>query len=182
MPYPVWSANIDRVTAVVSRMTQRHPELPGELIVLSRLLAGLGQDLAASTEELLCSHGINEGEMRVLMVLYSEPDGSAHAGDLVSGSAYSPANITRIADHLVARGLITRLPSTVDRRCVTLRITRRGEALVCALLPRISGRLRQTFGSFSPADVRRVTADLRRIAATLVGMATNPAAEESSSS
>lgn len=179
MPYPVWSANIDRVTTVVGRMTQRHPELPGELIVLSRLLAGIGQDLAASTEELLRSHGINEGEMRVLMVLYSEPDGSAHAGDLVGGSAYSPANITRIADQLVARGLITRLPSAVDRRCVTLRITRRGEALVCGLLPRISARLRQMFASYSQTDVRRLTADLRRIAATLVEMAADPAAEES---
>jgi len=177
MSYPVWSANFDHVEAAMRRVAQRHADLPVELMMLSRLLVGLGRDLSADADELLRSHGISEGDLRVLMLLYGYPDGTANPGSLVANTAHSPANITRIADGLVERGLITRLPSAEDRRCVVLRITRRGEALVHSLLPRVSEHTRRTFGGFSMAEIRQLTTDLRRIASALADDAAreNPA-------
>jgi MarR family transcriptional regulator, negative regulator of the multidrug operon emrRAB len=180
MSYPVWSANIDHVEAALRRVAQRHEDLPVELVLLSRLLMGLGRDLSADADELLRSHGISEGDMRVLMLLYGYPDGSANPGSLGANTAHSPANITRIADGLVERGLITRLPSAEDRRCVMLRITRRGETLVRSLLPRISERTRRTFSALSAAEIQQLTADLRRIAKALAeGAAAEKPAESS---
>jgi MarR family transcriptional repressor of emrRAB len=171
MSYPVWSANIDHVEAAMRRVAQRHDGLPVELLVLSRLLVGLGRDLTANSDELLRTHGLGEGDLRVLMLLYGYPGGTANAGTLGVNAAQSPANITRIADGLVERGLITRVPSAEDRRCVMLRITRRGETLVRALLPRVSERIGRSFGGFSAAEIQRLTADLRRIAVTLADIA-----------
>jgi len=171
MSYPVWSSSIERVEAGVRRVAERHGDLPVELLVLSRLLVGLGRDLAANADELFREHDLNESDMRVLMQLFGREDGTANAGDLVASAAQSPANITRIADSLVERGLITRQPGVADRRCVLLRITRRGEHLVRSMLPRVSEHARRTFGALGPAEVRRLTADLRRIAATLAEIA-----------
>jgi len=168
MSFPVWSANLDHVEAVLRRLAQRQPDLAVELLLLTRLLIGLGRDLTAGADELLRAHGISEGDMRVLMLLYGYPDGTANPGSLVANTAHSPANITRIADTLVERGLITRLPSAEDRRCVMLRITRRGEALVRSLLPKLSEHTRRTFDHFTAAEIRQLTTDLRRVAAALV--------------
>jgi MarR family transcriptional repressor of emrRAB len=181
MSYPVWSANFEHVEAAMRRVARRHEDLPVELLMLSRLLVGLGRDLTADLDELLRSHGISEGELRVLMLLYGSADGRANPGSLVAHTAHSPANITRIADGLVERGLITRLPSAEDRRCVMLHITRRGEALVRALLPKVSERTCRTFGGFSSAEIRQLMADLRRIVGTLADGATGEKAVESSS-
>jgi MarR family transcriptional repressor of emrRAB len=167
MSYPVWTSNIDSVETALRRLAQRHADLPVDLFILTRLLIGLGRDLTANSDELLRSHGLAEGELRVLMLLYGQPDGSATPGGMVTNTAHSPANITRIADGLVERGLITRLPSAADRRCVTLRITRRGEALVRVLLPMVSERTRRTFDGFSSAEIQSLTADLQRVARAL---------------
>lgn len=171
MPNPIWSSSIDRVEAGVRRIARRHEDLPVDLIVLSRLIVGLGRDLTANTEELLQPLSLGEGELRVLMLLFGQPDGTANAGDLVISAAHSPANITRIADSLLERGLITREPSADDRRCVLLKLTRRGETLVRNLLPKLSARARQAFAGLSAADIRRLGADLRRVAATLCNAA-----------
>jgi MarR family transcriptional repressor of emrRAB len=171
MPYPVWSANYDRVEAAMRRVARRHEDLPVELLMLTRLLVGLGRDLTAGADELLRAHGISEGDMRVLMLLYGYPDGTANPGSLVANTAHSPANITRIADSLVERGLITRLPSAEDRRCVVLRITRRGETLVRSLLPKLSELTRRTFDTFTAAEIRQLTMDLRRIVTALTAIA-----------
>jgi MarR family transcriptional repressor of emrRAB len=171
MPFPVWSSGIERVAAGVRRVARRHGDLPVELIVLSRLIVGLGRDLTANSDELLRPRGLSESDFRVLVQLYGQPDGSANAGELVSSAAHSPANITRIADTLVGRGLITRVPGVADRRRVLLRITRRGESLVRALLPKLCASTRQAFGVLSRTEARRLRNDLCRIAGALTDMA-----------
>ncbi len=171
MSYPVWSSTIDSVHAAMRRVAQRHGELPVELLVLTRLIVGLGRDLSADADEVLRAQQLTEGELRVLMLLYGQPDGTANPGSMATHTAHSPANITRIADGLVERGLITRLPSADDRRCVTLRLTRRGEALVRLLLPRVAERARRTFARFSPAELGELTIQLRRVADGLAAIA-----------
>lgn len=182
MSYPVWSANIDTVHATMRRVAQRHGELPVELLVLSRLIVGLGRDLSANLEELLRTQGLSEGELRVLTLLYGQTDGTANPGSMAMPTAHSPANLTRIADGLVERGLITRLPSAEDRRCVALRLTRRGEALVHTLLPRVAERTRHTFAAFSAAEVKELMAQLRRLADALAASAAAEKPTEQSAS
>ncbi len=180
MSYPVWSTNIDAVHATMVRVAQRHGDLPVELLLLTRLIVGLGRDLSADTDELLRTQQLTESELRVLVLLYGQPDGTASPGSVAARTAHSPANMTRIADGLLARGLITRLPSADDRRCVMLRLTRRGEALVRELLPRVAERARRTFARIPAGEVGELTAQLRRVAEGLASAAgSEPQAEPS---
>jgi DNA-binding MarR family transcriptional regulator len=70
--------------------------------------------------------------------------------------AQSPANMTRVADGLCERGLITRVASEEDRRRTLIRISAAGAALARSLLPDTTARSRAIFaGMPQPACCRR---------------------------
>jgi MarR family transcriptional repressor of emrRAB len=123
------------IDAAVRRTAARCSEVPVVETVALRLLVLLGREISSLLEQALRPHGLNETEFRTLMMLFSQTDGVAHPGALCAAAAQSPANMTRVADGLCARGLITRVPSEQDRRRAILRITPAGEALARALLP-----------------------------------------------
>lgn len=176
MAHPLWSARIDKVEAGVSRVAARHPSLPAELVVLGRLIIGLGRDLSANAEEVLGEHGLCENEWRVLMLLYGNPRGCVTAGELAACASQSPATLTRMTDTLHERGLIGRQPGASDRRQVEISLTRKGESLVHTLLPRIVEHLNDSFAALSATEVKRLTADLKRVSKTLVGLAADATA------
>lgn len=171
MVQPLWSARIDKVEAGVGRVAARHPSLPVDLVVLGRLIIGLGRDLSANAEEMLGEHGLCENEWRVLMLLYGNPRSTVTAGELAACASQSPATLTRMTDALQEGGLIARQPGAADRRQVEISLTRKGEALVHTLLPRIVGHVNESFACLSAAEVLRLTADLKRISRTLVELA-----------
>jgi DNA-binding MarR family transcriptional regulator len=52
--------------------------------------------------------------------------------------------MTRMIDRLAAKGLLERIPGTVDRRAISLRLTPAGDALVGtlpAIFEQVAGRL-----------------------------------------
>jgi DNA-binding MarR family transcriptional regulator len=71
--------------------------------------------------------------------------------------------MTRVADALHERGLITRTASEHDRRRTMLRITPSGEALVRALLPLTTAITRDIFGDLTPAARRTLLEQLRAL-------------------
>jgi MarR family transcriptional repressor of emrRAB len=97
------------------------------------------------------------------MMLISQPDGVAHPSDLCADVAQSPANMTRVADGLYERGLITRVPSEEDRRRTILRITPAGETLVRTLLPDTTQRVRTIFAEMPQAIRDALLEQLRTI-------------------
>ncbi|HKC15645.1 MAG TPA: MarR family winged helix-turn-helix transcriptional regulator, partial [Steroidobacteraceae bacterium] len=74
--------------------------------MMFRTLVLLGRALAQLADEAIRPSGLGEAEFRVLMLLYSQPDGVAHPGELCPGSGQSPANMSRITDTLVALDMI----------------------------------------------------------------------------
>jgi MarR family transcriptional repressor of emrRAB len=60
--------------------------------------------------------------------------------------------MTRVADALHERGLISRVASEEDRRRTILRITPAGEALALALLPQMTAQTRALFGPMSAPE------------------------------
>lgn len=120
--------------------------------VTLRLLVLIGREISSLLEQTLRPHGLNETEYRTLMMLFSQSDGVAHPGDLCAAAAQSPANMTRVADGLCARGLITRVASEQDRRRAILRITPAGEALARELLPQTAADIRSLFEPMLPGE------------------------------
>ena len=72
--------------------------------------------------------------------------------------------MTRIADALVKRGLITRGPSAEDRRRVVMRITATGRRFVQKMLPSMFPSLKLIFAGFSDADRNHFSRLLRKLA------------------
>jgi MarR family transcriptional regulator, negative regulator of the multidrug operon emrRAB len=169
-------SQIDRIESGLKRVAAHFPDFPVAQFLLSRLIVMLGRDLAAVHDRLLHPQGLSEPDFKVLMVLFSQENGSAYPSELCARLAQSPANITRISDALVERGLITRSLSEQDRRRMVLKITPQGERLLHEFLPSMFLMVRQCFAGLSDEDIGSITSLLRQIAATMENQSTRDGA------
>ena len=158
---------LELMEANLQSLKQRMPDLPVSGILLCRLLLHIGREMAAKFEQQIRPFGLNEAEFRVLSTLFSQPDGAAHPSDLCARASQSPANMSRISDALVGRGLITRVSSVQDRRRMVLRITEEGEEFVRTLLPKLHVPLRRMLQDFPEAEQRQLAAQLKRLGTEL---------------
>jgi MarR family transcriptional regulator, negative regulator of the multidrug operon emrRAB len=153
----------DMLEANLEGLSARIPNLPITGMLLCRLIQHLGREMTAMLEQKIRPYGLAEAEFRVLTTLFSQPDGVAHPGDLCVRALQSPANMSRISDALVSRGLITRVLSVQDRRRMVLRITEQGEALVRELLPKLPGPLRGLLMEFPESEQQQLIAKFKRL-------------------
>src|SRR6202035_3306332 len=160
-------SQFELMEANLQNLKQRMPDLPVSGILLCRLLLHIGREMAARFEQQLRPYGLAEAEFRVLTTLFSQPDGVAHPSDLCVRASQSPANMSRISDALVERGLITRVSSVHDRRRIELRITEEGEKFVRELLPKLHVPLRRMLKDFPESEQRQFTAQLKKLGAEL---------------
>ncbi len=104
---------------------------------------------------------------KTLMYLFGNAGGPVFPDELSVYLAHTPANVTRIADLLVRRGLVARTNSTADRRRVELRITPAGREFVLRLLPQFFPPLRAAFSCFSAEDKQQLQRLLRQLVESL---------------
>jgi MarR family transcriptional regulator, negative regulator of the multidrug operon emrRAB len=171
------AAQIELMEANLQNLKQRMPDLPVSGILLCRLILDIGREMAARFDQQIKPFGLAEAEFRVLTTLFSQPEGVAHPSDLCARTSQSPANMSRISDALVARGLITRVSSVHDRRRMVLRITEEGEEFVRQLLPKLHLPLRRMLKDFPESEQRQLADQLKRLAAELDQLSTPSAAE-----
>src|SRR5271169_3705696 len=174
------ASQFELVEANLQSLSARVPDVPATGILMCRLLMHVGRELATMFEQQIRPFGLAEAEFRVLTTLFSQPEGAAHPSDLGVRASQSPANMSRISDALVARGLITRVSSLHDRRRMVLRITEEGEEFVRQLLPKLHQPLRRMLKNFPEAEQRQLAAQLKRLAAELEQLSTPPVAEAAS--
>lgn len=150
----------------IARVREIMPAVPADA-VLCRMLLLLSQRVQEHFDDLLKPHKLNDSEFRTLMMLFSRPDGSSTPGELCVYTSQGATNMTRIADALVKRGLITRGPSPEDRRRVLMRITATGKRFVQKMLPTMFPSLQLIFAGFSETDRRGLNRLLRKLAHNL---------------
>jgi MarR family transcriptional regulator, negative regulator of the multidrug operon emrRAB len=160
-------SQFELMEANLQNLKQRMPDLPVSGILLCRLVLHIGREMTARFEQQIKPFGLAEAEFRVLTTLFSQPDGVAHPSDLCARASQSPANMSRISDALVSRGLITRVSSVHDRRRMVLRITEEGEQFVRDLLPKLHAPLRSMLKDFPESEQRQLAAQLKRLGAEL---------------
>ena len=151
------------IAGAIGQIAARFPEVSVTDTLILRLLMLLGRELSSLLENSLRPHDLNDTDFRILMSLVSQPDGVACPSDLCAFVAQSPANMTRVADALNERGLITRTASEQDRRRTMLRITPAGEALARSLLPTVVGITRGVFGDIAPSNRHALLEHLRTL-------------------
>jgi MarR family transcriptional repressor of emrRAB len=156
-------SQFDMLEGNLRNLRLRMPDMPYSEVLLCRLVTQIGREMTVMLEQQIRPFGLAEAEFRVLSMLFSQPDGVAHPSDLCIRAAQSPANMSRISDALVSRGLITRGSSAQDRRRMVLRITGPGEELVRRLLPKLWGPLRGLLVAFPEAEQYQLIAQLKRL-------------------
>ncbi len=171
------STQFELMEANLQNLKLRMPDLPVSGILLCRILLHVGRQMAAKFERQIRPFGLAEAEFRVLTTLFSQPDGVAHPSDLCVRASQSPANMSRISDTLVGRGLITRVSSVHDRRRMVLRITEEGEEFVRKLLPKLHAPLRRMLKDFPEMEQREMIGLLKKLGAELDQLSTADTAE-----
>ena len=151
----------------VERVGKLIPQMPALETRLCRLMLMLGGNIEEDLEYELKPNKLNHSEFLTLMILYSRPDGSSTPGELCEFTTQGATNMTRIANALVKRALITRGSSKEDRRRVLIRITPAGRRFVQKMLPPMFPQLGAMFAGFSATDKRQFDRLLRKLAGNL---------------
>lgn len=151
----------------IGRVSQVIPGVPVAEARLTRLLLMVAHTFDEAVEQALRPHQINHSDFLTLMFLYSRPDGSSTPGELCEYTSQGATNMTRIANALVKRGLITRGASEEDRRRVLIRITATGRRFIQKLLPPLFPLVSAAYAGFSEADKRSLSRLLRKLADNL---------------
>jgi homoprotocatechuate degradation regulator HpaR len=86
------------------------------------------EKVMAPIRDMLAASGITEQQWRVLRVL--SENGAMDASKLADQASLLLPSLTRIAQNMVANGLITRATDTTDRRRLVVAITAAGQTIL----------------------------------------------------
>ena len=75
----------------------------------------------------------------------------------------TPGSISIAVDRLVAKGLVSRVESTEDRRVRIVALTSRGKALIVSAFRKHSGQMKRVFSELSPEELRGLQVALKKV-------------------
>ena len=75
----------------------------------------------------------------------------------------TPGSISIAVERLVARGLVSRVESTEDRRVRIVALTPRGKDLVASAFRKHSGQMKRVFSELSPEELRVLEVALKKV-------------------
>jgi MarR family transcriptional regulator, 2-MHQ and catechol-resistance regulon repressor len=75
----------------------------------------------------------------------------------------TPGSISIAVDRLFAKGWVTRVESTEDRRVRIIALTPRGKDLIVRAFRKHSGQMKRVFSSLSPEDLRGLEVMLKNV-------------------
>jgi DNA-binding MarR family transcriptional regulator len=120
-------------TALAADVARFGLDPAAELAVVELLRTA--RDLEAVFAAELAPHGLSLSRFAILMELRTARDQQLSLTALGQRLVVVPSNVTKQVDALEARGLVTRVPSAVDRRITFVRLTEAGAALLERILP-----------------------------------------------
>lgn len=155
--------HMQKMEASMDLVARNVANFPSQDAALAGWFNLVAEGLSDMSDAALSPHGMHRSDFRALMHLFGNADNPAFPSELSIYLAQTPANVTRITNLLVKRGLVARTYSTEDRRRVELRITHAGHQFVLELLPKFFPPLQEAFSCFSAADKRELQALLQRL-------------------
>lgn len=103
---------------------------------------------------------VSPAQLRVLLVV--DRYGSMNLNALADELGAIPPSASRLCDRLVAAGLLTRQPSELNRREVTLRLSRDGRGLLAELAGSRRRAFERILSEMAPADRTSLLTGLQR--------------------
>jgi MarR family 2-MHQ and catechol resistance regulon transcriptional repressor len=134
-------------------------------LVMMKAMRALTRYAAAGIEET----GLGLSDFGVLEALLHK--GSLPVNTIGPIVDLTPGSISIAVERLVAKGLVSRVESTEDRRVRIVTLTPRGKDLIAAAFRKHSGQMKIVFSELSPEELRGLEAALKKVgtrAATLM--------------
>jgi MarR family 2-MHQ and catechol resistance regulon transcriptional repressor len=126
-------------------------------LVMMKAMRALTRYAAAGIEET----GLGLSDFGVLEVLlHKGPLPVNMIGPIVD---LTPGSISTAVDRLFAKGLVSRVESTQDRRVRIVALSARGKDLIASAFRRHSGQMRRVFSELSPDELRGLEAALKKV-------------------
>src|SRR5713226_6919975 len=105
--------------------------------------------------------GLGNSDFRVLEVLlHKGPLPVNTIGPIVG---LTPGSISIAVDRLVAKGLVSRVESTEDRRVRVVTLTSRGRDLIVTAFRKHAGQMKRVFSELSPEELRDLEVALKKV-------------------
>ncbi len=138
-------------------MAQSIQESDHVWLVMIKAMRALTRYAAAGIEDT----GLGDSDFRVLEVLlHKGPLPVNTIGPIVD---LTPGSISIAVDRLFAKGLVTRVESTEDRRVRIVALTARGKELIVAAFRKHSGQMKRVFSELSPEELYALEEALKKI-------------------
>src|SRR3984885_12337166 len=138
-------------------MADRIHETAHVWLVMLKAMRALTRYAAAGIE----GTGLGDSDFRVLEVLlHKGPLPVNTIGPIVN---LPPGSISTAVDRLVAKGLVSRVESTEDRRVRIVALTPRGKDLIVPAFRKHSGQMRRVFSELSTEELHGLEAALKKI-------------------
>jgi len=151
------------------RVQARVPGFPFEAMLLVRMAHHLQKALRDRSNAALKKYELGDTHYLVLAILYGSADETASATELSAACNEKPANLTRVCDELMAKGLIERSPKPGDRRAVMISLSERGRELITRILPEVSAEVTAAYAQLTPAELAQLASLTARVLDTLDG-------------
>ena len=155
--------HMQKMEASLSLVSRSAADFPLQDAALAGWLNLVAKGLTYVSDAALSPYKLHQSDFRALMHLFGNVDNPVSPNELSVYLAQTPANVTRITNLLVKRGLVTRTNSTEDRRRVELRIMDAGRQFVIELLPKFFPPLCKAFSCFSATDKRELKRLMQRL-------------------
>ena len=126
-------------------------------LVMMKAMRALTKYAAAGIEET----GLGLSDFGVLEVLLRKGHLPVNTiGPIVD---LTPGSISIAVDRLLAKGFVTRVESTEDRRIRIVALTPRGKDLIVSAFRKHSGQMRRVFSELSPEELRCLEVALKKV-------------------
>src|ERR1700691_1368650 len=126
-------------------------------LVMLKAMRALTRYAAAGIE----GTGLGDSDFRVLEVLlHKGPLPVNTIGPIVE---LTPGSISIAVARLVAKGLVSRVESTEDRRVRIVTLTPRGRDLIVTAFRKHSGQMKRVFSELSPEELRGLEVILKKV-------------------
>jgi MarR family 2-MHQ and catechol resistance regulon transcriptional repressor len=126
-------------------------------LVMLKAMRALTRYAAAGIE----GTGLGDSDFRVLEVLlHKGPLPVNTIGPLVG---LTPGSISIAVDRLVAKGLVSRVESTEDRRVRSVALTPRGKGLIVPAFRKHAAQMKGVFSELSPEELRDLEVALKKV-------------------
>lgn len=135
------------------------PSANQAVVWLFRAYNAAMSELAAS----LRPRGLSPSAFHVLQTLAGSGEGELEPCELANRLLVSRPSITGLIDTLEAKSLVSRRPHPIDRRRVLVALTEEAHTLIAEHTPEHEECLRRVAGHLSDAEMRTLTALLRKI-------------------